>query len=101
LPVVWRITDMTHPPITLTEARERAAISVEQAAHLLGIGRQSAYAATGDGTLPTVRIGRRLLVPTERLLAMLAGDSPHEAPWIHETERPTLGRTPEDGPSTD
>jgi excisionase family DNA binding protein len=62
---------MRHSEITVSQARERAAISVEQAALLLGIGRQSAYAAAQSGELPTVRIGRRVLVPVAGLLAML------------------------------
>ncbi len=46
-------------------------ISVEQAAAVLGISRRSAYRAAAAGELPTLRLGRRLLVPTPRLLALL------------------------------
>jgi excisionase family DNA binding protein len=38
-------------------------ISVREAAQLLGIGRDSAYALVRERRLPTIRIGRRLLVP--------------------------------------
>lgn len=48
-----------------------ATLSVEQAAEVLGISRRSAYRAVERGDLPTLRLGRRLLVPTARLLAML------------------------------
>lgn len=48
-------------------------ISVEKAGELLGIGRRTAYRAAATGELPTVRIGRRLLVPTTRLLRLLDG----------------------------
>jgi hypothetical protein len=45
-------------------------IGVEQACTLLGISRSAGYrAAAGD--LPTIRLGRRLYVPTARLLTML------------------------------
>lgn len=46
-------------------------ISVEEAGHILGVSRRSAYRAAETGELPTLRLGRRLLVPTARLLAML------------------------------
>jgi excisionase family DNA binding protein len=50
-------------------------ISVEQAAELLGISRRSAYRAASHGEIPTLRLGRRVLVPTPRLLDLLgAGD---------------------------
>ncbi len=46
-------------------------ISVERAAELLSIGRASAYRAAQTGELPTIRFGRRLVVPTARLAALL------------------------------
>jgi excisionase family DNA binding protein len=58
----------------LADLRERSTCSVEEAARLLGIGRSTAYAAARDGSLPTLRLSRRLLVPMARLLAMLEGE---------------------------
>lgn len=46
-------------------------ISVEQAGEVLGISRGSAYRAASTGELPTIKLGRRLLVPTARLLDLL------------------------------
>ena len=46
-------------------------LSVEQAGTMLGIPRATAYRAAAAGQLPTFRIGRRLLVPTARLLDLL------------------------------
>jgi len=46
-------------------------LSVEQAGAMLGIPRATAYRAAAAGQLPTFRIGRRLLVPTARLLDLL------------------------------
>jgi excisionase family DNA binding protein len=46
-------------------------ISVERAAKLLGVSRSVAYRAAASGQLPTITFGRRLLVPTSRLLEML------------------------------
>lgn len=50
---------------------EAAVYTIEEAARLLGIGRSSAYAAAQRGEIPTIRLGRRLVVPKvafERLL---------------------------------
>lgn len=57
--------------MTLTEARDRATLTVPEAAQLLGIGRDNAYAAVKAGQLPSLTIGRRLLVPVPALLALL------------------------------
>lgn len=46
-------------------------ISVEEAAIILGVSRRSAYRAANAGQIPTVRIGRRLLVPSAKLLKIL------------------------------
>ncbi len=46
-------------------------MTVEQAGEVLGISRRSAYRAAATGELPTLRLGRRLLVPTARLLDLL------------------------------
>jgi excisionase family DNA binding protein len=62
-------------------APERMTVTVEEAAQLLGIGRQSAYQAARAGELPTIRLGRRLLVPLHRLHALLGIDpNENEAP---------------------
>ncbi|WP_410558577.1 helix-turn-helix domain-containing protein [Actinomadura fulvescens] len=46
-------------------------ISVPEAGRLLGLSRPSAYEAAKRGDIPTLRVGRRLLVPTAPLLDML------------------------------
>lgn len=46
-------------------------ISVERAARLLGLSRSAAYRAAATGQLPTLAFGRRLVVPTFRLIQML------------------------------
>ena len=46
-------------------------ISIARAARLLGVSRSAAYRAAASGQLPTLAFGRRLLVPTARLLEML------------------------------
>ena len=44
-----------------------ALIGVKQACALLGISRSAGYRAAAVGDLPTIRLGRRLYVPTARL----------------------------------
>jgi excisionase family DNA binding protein len=46
-------------------------VSVTDAATILGISRRSAYRAAAAGQLPTIQLGRRLLVPTARLRTLL------------------------------
>lgn len=48
-----------------------ALIGVEQACALLGISRSAGYRAAAVGDLPTIRLGRRLYVPTARLAALI------------------------------
>lgn len=53
-------------------------LTVHEAARYLGVGRNSAYDAARRGEIPTVRIGRRLLVPRaalERLLSEVEAQS--------------------------
>ena len=38
-------------------------MSIEAAAKALGISRGTAYTLAGTGELPTIRLGRRMLVP--------------------------------------
>jgi hypothetical protein len=38
---------------------------------LLGISRSAGYRAAAAGDLPTIRLGRRLYVPTARLAALI------------------------------
>jgi excisionase family DNA binding protein len=57
---------------------DRKTLSIPEAGKALGIGRSAAYEAARTGQLPTIRIGRRLLVPVvalERLLEQ-AGKPP-------------------------
>jgi excisionase family DNA binding protein len=53
-------------------ARDRPAIRVDEAGKFLGLGRSAAYDAALSGQLSTVQFGRKLLVPVDRLEALLA-----------------------------
>lgn len=54
-------------------------LTVEEAARVLRVGRNGAYAAVADGVLPAVRIGRTIRIPRAALAEML-GVSPPERP---------------------
>ena len=49
-----------------------ATVSVEIAGAVLGLSRASAYGLAKSGDLPTIRMGRRLLVPKAALEKLLA-----------------------------
>ena len=58
---------------------ESPVMTVEEAGVLLRLSRGSAYEAARRGDIPVVKIGRRLLVPRARLMAMLEGAGDGEA----------------------
>lgn len=64
-------------------------MTVEEAGEVLGLSRSASYDAAARGDIPTIRIGRRLLVPTAGLRRLLRLD-PQTAP---PAQRPTA-RTP-------
>lgn len=53
-------------------AERKATLSVREAARLLGIGMNQAYAAAHRGELPVLKIGGRILVSRQALEEMLA-----------------------------
>jgi excisionase family DNA binding protein len=55
----------------LPDPEKEPTISVERAGRVMGIARGSAYQAVKNGEIPSIRVGRRLLVPTARLLELL------------------------------
>lgn len=57
----------THP--------ERRVVTVNEAAAMLRISRGAAYEAARRKQIPTIRIGRRLLVPLAALERMLTGNA--------------------------
>jgi excisionase family DNA binding protein len=55
------------PPLAL----DRATYTIEQAARVLGISRNLAYACARAGEIPTIKLGGRLVVPKLALERML------------------------------
>jgi excisionase family DNA binding protein len=54
-----------------TEMITRRTFTVEEAGQILGLSRNTAYALAKSGRLPTIRLGRRLLVPKVALDRLL------------------------------
>lgn len=67
------------PAQSVPDPTEQPTVTVEFTAGVLGISRDSAYKAAAAGDIPTIRVGRRLLVPTAALRRMLALDDPQPA----------------------
>jgi hypothetical protein len=53
------------------DPKVRPTISVPEAGQLFDLGRTASYEAARRGEIPTERIGRRLVVPTAKVLAKL------------------------------
>jgi excisionase family DNA binding protein len=58
-----------------TQNIERRTYTVEEAGKILGLSRNTAYARATDGSLPTIRFGRLLLVPKAVLDRLLSGEA--------------------------
>ncbi|QMU67131.1 helix-turn-helix domain-containing protein [Streptacidiphilus sp. P02-A3a] len=61
-----RVTSSTAPDATLV------ALTVEEAARRLGVGRTTMYALLASGQIPSVAIGRLRRIPAEALNAYVA-----------------------------
>jgi len=51
------------PPLFALPPGEKLTLTFTEAAERLGIGRSSAYEAVRTGAIPSLRVGRRLLIP--------------------------------------
>jgi excisionase family DNA binding protein len=56
---------------TGTDTGRPEVLTVDEVARVLRISRGLAFAAVRDGTIPHVRVGRRILVPRAALTALL------------------------------
>jgi excisionase family DNA binding protein len=63
--------------LVVTDADRSLTVSVDEAALLLGISRGLAYRLVDAGVIPSVRLGRRIVVPRKQLDQML--DQPERA----------------------
>lgn len=53
----------------------RLTVSVEEAAEMLGVSRGTAYNLVRTGDIPSLRLGRRIVVPLQRLRALIEGEA--------------------------
>jgi excisionase family DNA binding protein len=65
-----------------TTRHARATMTVSEAALLLGLSESAAYQAAARGEIPAIKIGRRVLVKRDQLIAMIVDPAP---PTIAET----------------
>lgn len=69
-------SEVEEAPITTSRPTSWAALplamSVAEAAKVLGIGRNGCYALVARGQLAVVRIGRRLVIPRQAVEQLLA-----------------------------
>lgn len=54
-------------------------LSIEDTARVLGIAKSTVYVAVANGEIPSIKIGRRWVVPTAGLRRMLQLDEPQTA----------------------
>lgn len=60
----------------LPTTKDKLVLTVTEAAEVLGISRGLAYELVRMGAIPSLRLGRRLLVPRVRLEELLARGGP-------------------------
>jgi excisionase family DNA binding protein len=58
----------------------RPTIPVNVAAEMLGISRASAFRAVHRGQLPSIRLGRRIVIPTAELRVLLRVHAAEDSP---------------------
>lgn len=75
-------------PLTLT---------VEQAARVLGIGRSTAYELVHTGDIPSLRLGRRIVIPVGKIAESL-GMAPNQVQRLLEPARASTAESAESRP---
>ncbi len=65
---------------------EKKTLSIPEAGEALGICRSAAYEAARTGQLPTIKIGKRILVPVVALERMLRESTDRSDPDRHSSQ---------------
>ncbi len=60
---------------SMSENTQAKTYKIEEAAKLLGLGRNQTYEAARRGDIPCLKIGKRLLVPKAALDRLLGGEA--------------------------
>ena len=64
---------MSKPVITAEEARNRASVSPAELASLTGLSEINVYRKVKAGTIPSMKLGARRLIPASFFLPLLSG----------------------------
>ena len=72
------------PALSMNDLSDRAVISVAQCAELLGTGRSATYEAVRHAQIPSVKVGRRTLIPVPGLLR-----------WLGSCDEKAIGSEPD------
>jgi len=59
----------------VTTTEEAEVLTIAEAAKVLRVARNTVYQATKRGDIPSIRVGRRILIPREALDRMLKPDA--------------------------
>lgn len=81
----------------LPDPQDHPVLNVDAVAEILGLDRKTVYAAINCGELPSIRIGRRILVPTAWLAARISPDpdgSPLTGSRSPTSQQPSQGELP-------
>ena len=84
--------------MNIKQPDEREVLTVEEVMKVLGIGRRAAYAGVRSGQIPSIRVGRRFLVPVTFVERMLVGEQYSATRSEDQTASDIgdIGNTPED-----
>ncbi len=76
-------------PITLSDlySGKHSALDIPDVAPILNLSPWAAYQAAQRGEIPTIRIGRRIVVPVPALLRMLDGEQVDEPTALARPKR--------------
>lgn len=66
-------------PSWLDELRSVPVIKPKRWSELSGMPRSTVYDAIAKGSLPSIKLGEAIFIPTEPLLRLLGADFPEEA----------------------
>lgn len=66
--------------MNIKQPDDREVLTVEEVMKVLGIGRRAAYAGVRSGQIPSIRVGRRFLVPVTFVERMLVGEQSSAEP---------------------
>jgi excisionase family DNA binding protein len=66
--------------MNLPAPEDQPTLSVDEVSELLGFGRSAIYESVRRGAIPSLRLGRRIRIPTAKLREMLGMDRPAPRP---------------------